>query len=80
MSGSLKLENMKLKQDLFDDSPLPFELEYGQVGKIYIKIPIWDMFASPMIINIENVFGLVKIKKSADWKVEQLKDAFKAAT
>jgi hypothetical protein len=71
---------MKLKADIFDNSPIPFELDYGQVGKIYIKIPIWDMFASPMIINIENVFGLVKIKKSADWKVEQLKDAFKAAT
>lgn len=80
MSGSLKLENMKLKQDLFDDSPLPFELEYGQVGKIYIKIPIWDMFASPLIINIENIFGLVKLKNCADWDQDIQKEAFRLAT
>ena len=70
MSGSLRLENMKLRSDIFDDSPMPFSLDYGQVGKIYIKIPIWDMFASPMIINVENVFGLAKIKKIGEWKTE----------
>ena len=58
---------MKLKSTMFDNSPMPFKLDYGQIGRIFIKIPFWDYFKSPMIINIENVFGLVKIKKMAEW-------------
>ena len=49
LKGDLTLENMKLK-DIFKDSPMPFRLVYGQVGRIYLKIPIWDIFNSPLII------------------------------
>jgi hypothetical protein len=53
---------MRLKQTLFDDSPLPFALQYGHVGKIYIKLPIWDMFKSPLVIQIEDVFAFLQFK------------------
>ena len=61
-SGTLKLQNMTLKPSLFDNSPLPFSLQYGRVGLIHIKIPFWDMFKSPLEIQIENIFGFVKFK------------------
>ena len=37
LKGDLTLENMKLRQDIFDDSPMPFRLDYGQVGRIYTR-------------------------------------------
>ena len=58
---------MKLKTTLFNDSPLPFLLQSGQVGRIFFKIPFWDMFASPLIIDISDVFGLVKMKPKQAW-------------
>ena len=66
LKGDLTLENMKLRQDIFDDSPMPFRLDYGQVGRIYLKIPIWDIFNSPLIIQVENVFGVIRVNN--DWK------------
>lgn len=61
-SGNLELKNMKLKSTIFDDSPLPFSLMYGQVGRIFIKVPLWDMFKTPLEIQIEDIVGLVKLK------------------
>lgn len=78
LSGNIQLENMRLKSSLFNDSPLPFRLEYGQVGKISIKIPYWDMFQSPLVIEIEDVFGLVKLNPVNDWNVEKQKEIYQA--
>jgi len=50
--GALLLNNMRLKPTMFDSSPVPFQLKYGQIGRIYLKIPIWDMFASPLIMEV----------------------------
>jgi hypothetical protein len=71
--GSLELKNMRLKATIFDDSPLPFSLKYGQIGRIYIKLPLWDMFKSPVVIEIEDVVGLVMIKPMEQWDEAQQK-------
>lgn len=74
-SGKVNLRNMKLKSTLFDSMPLPFKLVYGQVGKIHLQIPVWNMFNSPLIIEIEDVFGYVRPKKTDEWKEEvEVKD------
>ncbi len=64
---------MKMKASIFDDSPLPFALHYGQVGRIFLKIPIWDMFKSPLVIEIEDVFGIVKLKSMDNWSEDSVK-------
>jgi len=74
-SGSLELKNMQLKTTMFNKSPLPFLLQAGQVGRIYFKRPEIGLafnryglkITSPLIIEIEDVFGLVKMKPVADW-------------
>jgi len=71
------LNNMKLKSTLFNDSPLPFALRYGQVGKIYLKIPFWDMFKSPLVIQIEDIFGLVGIKPMSEWDENMQREAYR---
>ena len=60
---------MSLKPTLFENSPVPFNLVHGQIGKIFLKIPIWDMFKSPLIVEIENVIGIVHIKPMENWDV-----------
>ena len=76
ISGNLELENLQLKTTLFNDSPLPFLLQAGQVGRIFFKIPFWDMFKSPLIIEISNIFGLVKLKPKSQWVFDKYKDVY----
>lgn len=71
---------MKLKQSLFDDWPVPFRLEYGQVGRIYLKIPIWNLFSQPVIIQVQDVFGYVKLINIPDFDADVQKRAYRNAT
>lgn len=80
VSGEVELRNMKLKTSLFDDWPVPFRLEYGQVGRIYLKIPIWNLFSQPVIIQVEDVFGYVKLINIPDFNPSVQKRAYRAAT
>ena len=75
-SGSVSLLNVRLKATMFDSAPVPFSLRYGQIGRIYLKIPIWDMFSSPLVIEIEDVIGVVQIKPIQDWNEEHQRNAF----
>jgi hypothetical protein len=74
VSGEIELLNMQLKTSIFNDGPLPFQLEAGQVGRIYMKIPFLDMFKSPLVIEINDVFGLVRSK--TDWDEEKEKEYY----
>ena len=62
---------MRLKKTLFDAMPVPFRLEEGRVGSIRLKIPVWNLFKSPIIIEIVDVSALIRPKPPNDWN-EQL--------
>ena len=38
------------------------------------------MFKSPLVVEIEDVFGLVKMKKMENWSEEAIKKAYKDTT
>lgn len=80
LSGKLTLTNMRLRRTMFDASPLPFQLEQGFVGRIHLKIPVWDMFKSPLVIEISDVFGFVKFKPKSKWLEKQQMDAYRQFT
>lgn len=70
MNGDVKLQNMKLKATLFDSMPLPFALKYGQLGSMILKIPVWNMFNQPLVIEITDLFALITPKPLEIWKEE----------
>lgn len=76
MNGDVYLTNMKLKSTLFDSMPLPFSLAYGQIGVIHLKIPVWNMFNQPLIIEITDLFALVRPKHLKEWSEEVEVKAF----
>jgi hypothetical protein len=58
---------------------VPFLLKWGRIGKIFIKVPIWDMFTSPVQVEVENVVALVTRRGIDSWNEETQKEAFKQA-
>jgi hypothetical protein len=69
-----------LKSTIFDSLPLPFSLTYGQVGLIDLVIPVWNMFNSPLIIEISDVFAYVKPKHVSEWNEDVEEKSFKKTT
>lgn len=58
--GTVNLKDLSLKKTVLDNLPLPFRLEYGYVGKIFMDIPITNIGSSPVKIEISDVFALLK--------------------
>ena len=77
LKGDVLLENVQIKPTLFDNYPFPFKLHLGQVGRIFIDIPMTGIFSKPLKINISDVFMIVKPKPDDLWKDSVELEAFK---
>ena len=75
-SGKVKLQNMKLKSSLFDSLPVPFSLIQGQIGLINLKIPVLKLASAPLIIEISDVFALVRPKHIKEWNIDVEEKAY----
>lgn len=80
VSGKVKLENMKLKPSIFESLPVPFQLVQGQVGLINLKIPVLKLTSSPLIIEISDVFALIRPKHIKEWNIDVEEKSFLAST
>jgi hypothetical protein len=79
-SGKVRLENMKLKASMFDSMPLPFSLTYGQIGLIDLTIPVWNMFNSPLVIEIKDIFAMIVPRPLNQWSEELEQKDFREST
>ena len=70
LTGAVTLKDLKVSPTLFDSSPLPLKFIWGKVGRIHLKIPIWDLFKSPLEVEVEDVVILVGLKPVPDWNEE----------
>jgi hypothetical protein len=66
-----------LKPDLFASLPLPFALDYGEIGLISLKIPVWNMFNAPLVIEISDILAVVRPKHVKEWSEEVEVKAYK---
>lgn len=79
LRGDIIMTNMKLRSDLFEALPVPFALDYGQIGLIRMRIPMWNMFRSPLIIEISDVLAVIRPKHIKEWSEEVEIKAYKDA-
>lgn len=54
-SGVVVLENLQLRQNIFQVLGLPFEISSSLIGKIQVKIPWSAWYSSPLSIEIKDV-------------------------
>jgi len=76
-NGQITLQDMQIKKTLFDSMPVPFNMHYGKVGKIYIDIPVINISTEPLKIELYDVFLFIKPKKLDEWKENVEVKAFK---
>jgi hypothetical protein len=62
LSGDVKLDGIKIKKTIFQKLNLPyFDLVYGYIGKINIKISL-NVWSNPIKVEVSDIFILVKHK------------------
>ena len=50
LSGDIRLERLRLKAAIFEKIGVPFNLKYGYVGGVVVKIPWLKLGSEPLII------------------------------
>ena len=76
-SGKVLLENLQIKKTLFDNMPIPFNLHFGKVGRIFLDIPMTGIFSKPLKIEISDIFMIIKPKPLDEWKEDVEVEGFK---
>lgn len=66
-SGSVNLENLRIKQDALDAFGLPYAIRQGTIGKIKVEIPWTSLSSSPLKIEVESVFVQVVSSPTHEW-------------
>ena len=59
-SGVVNLENVSVKKTVLDNFPMPFRLEYGTIGRIYVDVPMTSIGSSPVVVEVSDVYVLLK--------------------
>ena len=70
-SGSLKLNDLQLRKDIFKLFGLPLSLIYGTIGELHVSIPWTSLTSSPLKISISNIFMLVRPRPAGEWNEEE---------
>jgi len=62
IKGLVKLDNLTLKPQFFNDKDLPITLISGSIGSLYIRIDWAHLLAAPFAIEIDKVYLFVEPK------------------
>ncbi|CAG9319687.1 unnamed protein product [Blepharisma stoltei] len=82
LKGELELDKVKLRRDIFNDIGYPFNLKYGYIEHLSIRIPWTSLASSPIQIVITGIFALITPLDSSEWnedteRINQDKNKFK---
>ena len=66
-SGQITIENVKLKANLTQMLELPFDLTFSHINKLIMKIPLYNISKSPVEIELEGFYVVLKAQKKSDW-------------
>ena len=75
-NGSVKLENLEVKPNIFDSMPVPFTLHYGKIGKIQLEIPVINIQSSPLKVEMSDIIIFIKPKHFDLWNEKVEIEAF----
>ena len=67
-SGTLSLEQIKLKAKAIDDLKLPFKLTFGLINKLILSISWKTNFSEPTEITIEGLNIVLSLVDTKDWE------------
>lgn len=78
-NSSVTLNDMKVKPSFIDNMPLPIQLVYGIVGRIYIDVPVMNIMNKPVVFEMSDVLIIIKPKEMKQWNIKVEEQALKDA-
>jgi vacuolar protein sorting-associated protein 13A/C len=70
-SGDVELNGLEIKGSAFDAFNLPISVLKGSIGHFKLKIPWKALGSSSVVVEISDVYLLVRPKKDCQWNVKE---------
>lgn len=67
-SGNVDISNLRLKQSIIQQMDLPFQLRFGMIENLKMKIPWKNLSTSSIQIQIQGIYLLISPTNQATWK------------
>lgn len=67
-SGNVDISNIRIKPSVVSQLNVPFELKFGMVENIKMKIPWKQLSSAPVVVNLKGLYLLVVPKDKHRWK------------
>jgi vacuolar protein sorting-associated protein 13A/C len=59
-NGDVKLQNVRLRADIFKQFKLPLELVFGRIGNLQVSVPWKSISSKPVDVTIDDVYIVVR--------------------
>lgn len=76
LKGNVTLSNLKIKASYVNALGFPFDLKVGHFGNVNVQIPWLNLKSEPLVIDIDQVFILLKPKVHDDWNTDVVWDSY----
>jgi len=69
--GDVVLNNLYVKENLFDELDLPIKVRYGNIGKLTLKIPWKNLYTEPTIAVLDGLYVVAVPNSSVAYNEEK---------
>lgn len=59
LSGKVEITNLKLHPELFHKLGFPFQVLFGVLSKLKLKIPWKNLHSMPVVAEIEGIYAII---------------------
>lgn len=73
VAGDVVLKDLALKETALNEINLPVKVIWGQLGKLVLKIPWKNLYGSPVLFDIEDLFVLVAPESDIQYDADKEK-------
>ena len=67
-SGNVDISNLRIKSSVVSQLNVPFELKFGMIDNIKMKIPWQHLSSAPVVVNLKGLYLLLVPKDKQRWK------------
>lgn len=68
LGGNVEIKNLTIKRNIMQNFSLPFDLKFGTIEHIKLKVPWTSLQSSPVIAYLKGLYLLVVPKNKDTWQ------------
>lgn len=66
-NGNVEIKNLRIKKSVINQLNIPFELKFGMIEHIKMKIPWTSLQSSPVEAYLKGLYILIVPKDKSSW-------------